>query len=107
MLPVTGAYLARTAFGNSAVKVFSVKPRAHSQYRPVLQMVSSLSCALEGHQSGLQAYLKEFAGFSFLWQEDIDSHYRKFLENSPTLEVTHRTRPAFNLITPCGGAACF
>ena len=66
---------------------------------PVLQMISTLSCTLEGHQSGLQAYLKEFAGFSFLWQEDINSHYKKFLEKSPTLEVTHRLRLAFNVIT--------
>ena len=57
-------------------------------------MVSTLSCTLEGHQSGLQAYLKEFAGFSFLWQEDIESHYRKFLEKSPSLEVTHTISPA-------------
>lgn len=64
----------------------------------VLQMISSLSCALEGHQSGLQAYLKEFAGFSFLWQEDIDSHYRKFLETSPSLEVVYRFHPALSLI---------
>ena len=72
----------------------------------VLQMISSLQCALEGHQSGLQAYLKEFAGFSFLWQEDIDSHYKRFLEKDPSLEVTHTIRLAFNLITRLGGAAC-
>ena len=65
----------------------------------MLQMISSLSCGLEGHKSGLQVYLKDFAGFSFLWQEDIDSHYRKFLEKSPSLEVANRIRPAFDLIT--------
>ena len=88
---------------------FSTGPHALSQYRPVivLQMISSLSCALEGHQSGLEAYFREFAGFSFLWQEDIGSHYRKFLEKNPTLEVTHRIRPIFDLFLWSGGAAFY
>ena len=69
-----------------------------------LQMISSISYTLEGHQSGLQAYLKEFAGFSFLWQEDINSHYKNFLEKSPSLEVAHKIHPAFNPTTWSGAA---
>ena len=59
---------------------------------------------LEGHQSALQGYLKGFAGFSFLWQEDISSHYTKFLEKSPSLEVAARSCPAYDLIPPSAGS---
>ena len=52
-----------------------------------IQMVVVLSSIVYNGQAALLACSKQFEGFSFLWQDDITTHYTKFLAQEPTLQV--------------------
>ena len=52
-----------------------------------IQMVVVLSSIVYNDQAALLASSKQFEGFSFLWQDDITTHYTKFLAQEPTLQV--------------------
>ena len=64
-------------------------------------MVLTLSGATQSNQAALQQYLKDFSGFSFLWQEDVATQYAKFVAQSPDLEVKKRDDHASNAILLC------
>ena len=57
-------------------------------------MVIRLSNAIPSSQTALQVLFQEVAGFSFLWQDDINAQYAKFLSRSPNLSVLLMKPPA-------------
>ena len=58
--------------------------------RPLPQMLAAMGGALGGSRAEVDAFLRGFERFAFLWQRDAAAEYDAFIAAAPTLEA----RPA-------------
>ena len=70
-------------------------------------MVIRLSNSIPSSSKALKVLFQDFTAFAFLWQDDINAEYAKFLSKGPNLLVSPAQTPCRYLLMDANDVLCW